>query len=1040
MKWVLVLITFSNIYLAATAQSKLDSSHHVPVVKNLSADWKKELWSNERKIYKSNELLTIGMPCGGIAAGQLYVRGDGTLANWWIANNAYNTGYGVDSLTRFNTVMGPWEVCYQTFEPKSYIDQGFYITVKQKNKTQKVRLNKESFDDISFVGEYPIAKINYASKKDPLPVKIQSEVFSPFIPLNAKESATPGTILKYTIKNTSTQPLTVSIAGWLQNLVCLEIANEINADSRNRIVKNNGLASVSMDLVPRPALPEKKPALKVFDDFESGYKKWKVIGEAFGKAPAQGSFGGDQSKLLGFTGKGVVNSFLDGDKTKGKLISENFIVTDPYIVFKIGGGNHPKTTCINLVIDNNIVRTETGKNTEGLDIQSWDVKELAGKKAHFEIIDDETGGWGHINVDDISFSDMLLTKEKYFPQSHPYFGNISLSVLSDKAFADADFTGLEDAISTDVKSRKTGDKLIGSVGTTISLKPGESKEINFLLTWYFPNRQSYYSGSDLTDIISNDWNQALPTTGATIIGNMYANWYSSSLDVANWLRNNFSRLSSETHKFHDTYYNHNTLPYWLVQRILMPASILATETCQWWANNKFWAWEGVGSCVGTCTHVWNYEQALAHLFPELERNIREKTDFDVSFQKDGSVLARNGWGGVLIDGHAGAILKAYREFLNSKDDLFLSRNWDKIKRATEFIINEDGNEDGLIEKTQANTYDIAFYGANTYVGSLYLAALKASAAMANIMSDTSFKTRCQKIFTAGEQNTVNKLWNGEYFIQQVDLKEHPQYQYGAGCLSDQLFGQTWSHLNNLGYIYPKEKVRKTLESIWKYNWAPDVATQNRVHPPERTYASFGEPGLLICTWPKSKHMAEDGVRYRDEVWTGIEYQVATNMIYEDMIEEGMSIVKAVHERYSPEKHNPWNEIECGDHYARAMASWGVLKAIQDFSYNGPDKWLSFKPKVQKNNFESFFTTAEAWGNIEQKRTVKQQINKIKVKYGNLSLTKMQLEVTKQPKTVSVFQNSFKIPLSFKSKDGYLDLDFNEVKLSENKDLIITIVY
>ncbi|MEJ7682951.1 MAG: GH116 family glycosyl-hydrolase [Segetibacter sp.] len=131
------------------------------------------------------------MPCGGIAAGQLYVRGDGTLANWWIANNAYNTGYGVESLTRFNTAMGPWKVCYQTFEPASYIDQGFYITVKQNSKKRTLKLNKESFDDISFVGEYPIAKINYASKNNPLPVKIQSEFFSPFIPRNAKESATP---------------------------------------------------------------------------------------------------------------------------------------------------------------------------------------------------------------------------------------------------------------------------------------------------------------------------------------------------------------------------------------------------------------------------------------------------------------------------------------------------------------------------------------------------------------------------------------------------------------------------------------------------------------------------------------------------------------------------------------------------------------------------------------------------------------------------------------------------------------------------------
>ncbi|MEJ7682950.1 MAG: hypothetical protein WKG06_34860 [Segetibacter sp.] len=148
-------------------------------------------------------------------------------------------------------------------------------------------------------------------------------------------------------------------------------------------MKNKGLRSVTMDLTPRPVLPEKKSFLKLFDDFETGYKKWKVIGEAFGNAPAEGSLGGDQSRLIGFSGKGVVNSFLNGDKTMGKLISESFTIADPYIVFKIGGGNHPKTTCLNLVIDNNVVRTETGKNTEGLDIQSWDVRELTGKKGSF---------------------------------------------------------------------------------------------------------------------------------------------------------------------------------------------------------------------------------------------------------------------------------------------------------------------------------------------------------------------------------------------------------------------------------------------------------------------------------------------------------------------------------------------------------------------------------------------------------------------------------------------------------------------------------
>ncbi|SFP82005.1 GH116 family glycosyl hydrolase [Parafilimonas terrae] len=1039
MKHIFLIICFFSI-AAITFSQPVDPSHHVPENKNLPASWKTSLYNNQKKVFKGDELLTIGMPCGGIAAGQLYVRGDGTLANWWIYNNAYNTGYGIDSLTHFNTALGPWTVCYKTFEPKSYIDQGFNIKITQDGKTTNVNLNKKDFDDISFVGEYPIATINYNSTTKKLPVAVSSEVYSPFIPMNAKESATPGTILKYTVKNNSSKPVQVSLSGWLQNFVCLDIAKDILANRRNAIVRNDGITSLVMGLTRAEKTgAEKKPTIKLFDDFENGYGKWKVTGDAFGSAPTNGSFE-NQGRIVGFNGKGVVNSYIDEDKTTGKMVSETFTVNDDYIVFKIGGGRHATTTCINLIVDGNIVRTATGANTELMSDKYWDVKELKGRQAHFEIVDEDKGGWGHVTLDDIGFSDMPVTKEKYYPEHHPYFGNVSLSILSNNAFGDADYKDFNDNTKSATASATAIDKINGSVGESFSLQPGQSKEVIFLLTWYFPNRPSYYFGSDLTDILPNDWNEALPTDGATIIGNMYSNWFNNSHDVALYLQKNYSRLSKLTHLFHDTYYNNTTIPYWLNQRLLMPLSTLATETCQWWANDKFWAWEGVGSCVGTCTHVWNYEQALAHFFPELERNIRERTDFDVSFQKDGSVLARNGWGGVLIDGHAGAILKAYREYLNSKNNLFLNRNWDRIKRATEFIINEDGNEDGLIEKVQANTYDIAFYGANTYVGSLYLAALKAAAAMASVMNDTAFAQRCSTIAQAGENNTVKRLWNGEYFVQDVDLKAHPEYQYKDGCLSDQLFGQTWNHLNNLGYIYPKEKVKQTLESIWKYNWAPDVAVQNKIHPPERTYASFGEPGLLVCTWPKSEHMGEKGVRYRDEVWTGIEYQVATNMIYDNMVDEALSIVKAVDKRYSPEKHNPWNEIECGDHYARAMASWGVMLALEDYYYNGPQGVISFNPKIQPSHFEGFFTTAEAWGNIKQDIQNNQQKNSIVLKYGNLALQQIQLHCDKKPAVIKMLINGKPVKNSFSYEENTASVRFDNISLQADDNVDILISY
>lgn len=1024
-----VVIFFFSAVLQVGAQS-LDASHYVPVDKSLSEDWKRSLWSNERKAYKGDELKTIGMPCGGIAAGQLYVTGDGTLANWWIANNAYNTGYGIDWLLNFKTPLGPWKVCYQTFEPFKYIEQGFTISVKQKGKELKKNLNKNDFDDISFTGEYPVAKINYASRTSPLPVTIDATVYSPFIPLNAKESATPATILNYTVKNTSNEELNISLTGWLQNMVCLELKEEARGISTNRVIAGNGMTSVLMDLKQDKNFKPAARKTTLIEGFESGdLKFWKAEGNAFGNAPVNGSKkSGDQSMVTGYTGDYLINSYAtgNGDEAVGKLVSKPFKINNDYIVFKIGGGSHNGKTCINLLVNGKVVRTETGENSETLKDASWNVQEFKGKEAALEIVDNEKGGWGHINVDHIAQSN-LPAKEAYFPAGHPYFGNVSLSFLGANAKGDAKFTHTANNSNETTAEQKLGEKLLGSVGTEIKLKPGETKDLTFVLSWYFPNRPMNYGDG-------GNWNRAIPTDGPAI-GNMYANWYGSSVEVAEWLKNNYDRLSKNTFSFHDSYYNNSSLPYWLIQRLMMPVSTLATETCQWWSNDKFWAWEGVGSCVGTCTHVWNYEQALAHLFPELERNIREKTDFGTSLQEDGGIQARNGWGGILIDGHAGGILKAYREHLHSKDNLFLSRNWDKIKKAMLFIIQEDENSDGIIEKKQANTYDIAFYGANTYVGSLYLSALKAAGKMADLMGDAEFSKKCNTIFESGKKLSVDKLWNGEFFIQDVDLKKHAQFQYGPGCLSDQLFGQTWAHLYDLGYIYPEQNVKRALQSIWKYNWAPAVGVQTKNHKPERIYADSDEPGLLVATWPFNKHMGEDGVRYRDEVWTGIEYQVATNMIYEGMVDEGLSLIKSIHQRYNPAKHNPWNEIECGDHYARALASWGVLVALQGYQYDGPQKMLSIDP-VKKEKFSGFFTSAEGWGNFSRDNSGKIITDRIDVKYGKLPLQKLKLCMNTKPVSVEINNGNRSVPVKFTHDGKFLTLELDELTVDQENPLVV----
>jgi hypothetical protein len=278
------------------------------------------------------------------------------------------------------------------------------------------------------------------------------------------------------------------------------------------------------------------------------------------------------------------------------------------------------------------------------------------------------------------------------------------------------------------------------------------------------------------------------------------------------------------------------------------------------------------------------------------------------------------------------------------------------------------------------------------IGSLYLGALRAGEEMANEVGDEDFAARCRKIFETGLKYTEKNLFNGEYFIQTVDHKKHPDAQYGDGCLSDQVFGQGWAFQTGLGYVYPEEMTRSALKAIWKYNWAPDVGPQNAAHKPERWFARPGEAGLFTCTWPKSKHMGPKSVRYRDEIWTGIEYQVAGHMAWEGMVTEALAICRGIHERYHPSKHNPFNEIECGDHYARGMASWSVLLGLCGYVYHGPKGYFGFAPRITPEDFKAAFTAAQGWGTIGQKRKGRTQTNTIEVKWGQLQVRALIFEL------------------------------------------------
>ena len=521
--------------------------------------------------------------------------------------------------------------------------------------------------------------------------------------------------------------------------------------------------------------------------------------------------------------------------------------------------------------------------------------------------------------------------------------------------------------------------------------------------------------------------------------------------VAQYVMENISRLRAQTDLWRETIFG-STLPSHVLDAITSQASIMRSPTCFLLADGNFYGWEGCGDqsgcCHGNCTHVWNYEQAVAFLFPELERTMRV-TEFLHNTRDTGNMafrcqLPRDS--GLLnfkpcADGQMGAIIQVYRDWQLSGDDAFLREIWPKVKLALEYAWTMtpakltpprkegersidsvwDPDKDGVMEGEQHNTYDIEFFGPNTMCTAMYLGALRACEAMARHLGEADKADEYQAIYKSGRAKVERDLWNGEYYIQKVMLVDGvtvpenlkspasacgpscackqspggkasalgegdivPKYQYGEGCLSDQLLGQWACHVSGIGYILDREHVKKTLKSIFEYNFMPSVSDFSNV---QRVYALNEEAGLLLCSWPHGNRPALPFV-YSDEVWTGIEYQVAAHLIYEGWIEEGLAVVKAVRDRYAGYNRNPWNEVECGHHYARAMASWSVKLALDGYSFSMVEGRLGFAPKLNADDYRTFWSTGTGWGGYSQ-RPAKGEFA-LEVLYGSQKVKRLDL--------------------------------------------------
>ncbi len=591
------------------------------------------------------------------------------------------------------------------------------------------------------------------------------------------------------------------------------------------------------------------------------------------------------------------------------------------------------------------------------------------------------------------------------------------------------------------------DRPMASLSARVDLAPGETESVTFLLAWHFPNRYTWTpapketaahgdgpdtdeeetccddegccdeSGADPNARCDNGGdccdNGSDCCDNGDLIGNYYTTWFDDAWDVVENVVPELEKLEADTLRFVEAFCD-SDLPDMVKEAALFNLSTLRSQTCFRTRDGRFYGWEGchdaAGCCLGSCTHVWNYEQSTAFLFGDLAQTMREvefahATDDNglMSFRVSLPLSRARNINRAAADGQMGCIMKMYRDWHLSGDEERLRTLWPKVKQALAFCWipgGWDADRDGVMEGCQHNTMDVEYFGPNPQMEIWYLGALRAAEEMARHLGDGDFAERCRDLYERGRAWTDEHLFNGEYYEHEIrtpksmedvaeglkvgmgteDLSD-PGYQLGPGCLVDQLVGQYMAHICSLGYLTDREKVRTSLQSILKYNKQENFHGHTNVM---RSYVLGDESALLMAAYPKDR--PDNPFPYFTEVMTGFEYTAAIGMIYEGMVEDGLDCIKAIRNRYEGHRRNPFDEAECGHHYARAMAAWAAHLALTGFHYSAVTKTMTLTDRPGRY----FWSTGYAWGVCAVSRTGEQLQAGLNVLHGSLTLSRLQL--------------------------------------------------
>lgn len=549
----------------------------------------------------------------------------------------------------------------------------------------------------------------------------------------------------------------------------------------------------------------------------------------------------------------------------------------------------------------------------------------------------------------------------------------------------------------------------GSVSARFTLEAGESKRVRFVISWSTPRASFYLHRYDDENGNEITWRQYHATVYKTSV--------ESSLDALA----RFDKLLSITRKFHKSIWE-SSVPEFVKDAAASNLAVLKSSTCLRLEGGEFWAWEGsqerIGSCDGTCQHVWNYEYATAHLFPRMARGMRESTMNRALFPSGATEFRVHIPYGTehnvfrpCVDGQMGEVIKCYREWKLSGDVGWLRTYKDKIFSMLEYAWSPenpdkwDRNMDGVLEGRQHHTLDMELFGPSSWLEGMYLLALACAEEIARFLGEDERALKYRRIRESGTEYTNERLFKNGYFYHEIDIDDlsvprsydaenyvneergEVKYQIADGCFIDQVLADYHAHLIGMPTVFDKEKKLSALRSILKYNWKASMRGHLNVW---RVFSLNDEGGVIMCSYPDGVRTPEIPIPYADETMTGFEYSLAALMIKEGMKDEGEEIVRAIRDRYDGYKRNPFAELECGASYARSMASFSLLSIYSGMTYDMTRGHLGFSPISGFGKY--FFAVGGSFGTVEFE---KEKIT-LKIEGEPLSLRSLGLNVAKCP--------------------------------------------